>query len=63
MYIFCCFCIFLYIFSCDHNSDHLFSESNSAVTSVVTAFLYIIITLYYASFNLHSTSITAEYPI
>lgn len=56
MCIFCCFCIFLYIFSCDHNSDHLFSESNSAVTSSVTAIsLYIIYFTLYVKHSLIDT--------
>lgn len=48
MYIFCCFCIFLHKRPFDHNSDHLFSRSNLAVTSFVTA-----ISLYINCFTLY----------
>lgn len=48
MYIFCCFCIFLHKRPFDHNSDHLFSRSNLAVTSSVTA-----ISLYINCFTLY----------
>lgn len=60
MYIFCCFCIFLYKTSFDHNNDHLFSKSNLAVTSSVTAIS--IYNIYFTLYVKHSL-IDTQHPL